>query len=218
MPPQPDSVPVEDKQQIKEILKEIKDEIAKEARGVTKPKEWSRNSVSPYYRVKFALELKAVIDEMLITNDDKIWYYEKFAKQPFKFTPSTLYSYVYQACKYLEEQEIPGVDREFYKKLMERVIRTREPGVGVRISFHTDIPAAYVDIVPDTVVKKSEIFKLKNAVDEWLEKAAIGDLFSAEKLGLSPEEVIEFQNIYSGTEHFLAVDISTETLTIRKIA
>lgn len=195
-----------------DILRELKEDI----KPIVKPPSWGRKTVSPYYRIKFALEVKQVIDAMLADGEDRVYYYEKFSKQPFKFSPDTLYNYVYQAIKYLKEQDIKDVDRAYYIKVTDRIMTNREKGVGVRLSFHTDVPAAYVDIAPDKISKKVENSGIRKKIDEWLETAAVGDIFEANNIGLTEMELTEINNMLAGTESFLTADITQTKIKILK--
>lgn len=218
----PDSIPpTEHKAQVADIVRELKKELADSTakpKAVTKPSGWGRQVVSPYYREKFALEVKGVIDSMSEDGEDRIYYYEKFSKQPLKFSPDTLYTYVYQALRFLKNEDIHGIDKEYYAKLLDRIVTKREKGVGVRLSFHTDIPAAYVDIAPDVVEKKSSVQRLRDQVEEWMGHAALDDRLEVTRLALSPLEIDELKEMLAGTESWLAASITTKYIKLQKIA
>lgn len=211
--PKPDTIPLPSDKKPIDILQEIKAEIR-----VIKPAGWSRKAVSSYYRLKFALEIKSVIDQMVKDGEDKIYYYSKFCKHPYKFSPNTLYSYVYQALRFLKTETIEGIDRAYYLSIIDKVVTTRDPGVGVRMSFHGDIAASDVDMAPSEVVKKSEQGRLQDKITTWIEEASIGDKLEIPKLGLTDLEIAGIQESLAGTENFLIADISTSRIKIRKIA
>lgn len=198
-----------------DILKEIKEEIKV---TVKKPEGWSRKSVSSYYRVKFALEIKHVIDEMVSTGKDRIFRYDKFTKLPYRFSANTLYSYVYQSLRFLKTETIEGISRAYYSPILDRIVTTREPGLGIRLSFHTAITSSDVDMSPDEVETQATNNTLITKVRDWMENATVGDMLELTKLALTEQEIEDVQDTLAGTQSFLEADITSKQIKILKTA
>ncbi len=118
----------------------------------------------------------------------------------------------------MKTEDIIGVDKQYYKNILDRIVTTRERGVGVRLSFHTDIAAAYVDIAPDLVVKKSEAGKLSSKIQEWAEQAVVDDYLEIDKLALNDSEIREIKETFAGTENIFELTVTTKNIKVLKVS
>jgi len=95
--------------------------------------QWSTLTNAPYYKEKFALELKIVLDEMLTILESghsfvcKVYQYKHFSN----YTPSTIYARIIQSKMFLLDKLDP-IGK--YKLFLENVEIKREPNFGVILS------------------------------------------------------------------------------------
>ena len=98
-----------------------------------------------YYKEKFGLEFKAVLDSILETIATskttfivKVYQYKDFPE----FTPATIYARINQSRMYLIDKMDPEGK---YKQLLENIQITRDPNLGVIITYREPLKIAPVE-------------------------------------------------------------------------
>lgn len=148
-----------------------------------RPKNWSRKANAPYYKERFALQFKQVLDEMLV---DKLDVEYKFSDFP-NLSRTSLYLMVNQSKLYLLEQLDPNGQ---YAAFCQCVVITKEK-TGIRISLCRDVRDGG-NYRPSKVVPKD--CKWRDDMEDFL---ASDDpekkIFVMDKLSLNPDEVAELE-------------------------
>lgn len=92
-----------------------------------KPRGWKPTTVAPYYKPKYALEMKIVLDKMFEDQHSDLMLLFK----DFTCSPNTLYNRVNHAWKYLVDKLDTGGK---YKFMQDNTRVKREP-TGIRIAW-----------------------------------------------------------------------------------
>jgi hypothetical protein len=165
---------------------------------------WSKLANAPYYRKRYALELKAVVDDMLQKGCDKEYRYDDYVDLSHK----TIYLRLNQAKLFLLDELDPDL---FYKENFQRISITQEK-TGVRLSLMKEITSmAPVDVGLDE--KKSE---WQDKITKYLETAKIGDApLRIDKLSLTAEEVEIQKESFINIPGVSAFITATEILIVK---
>jgi hypothetical protein len=155
-----------------------------------KPSEWSKRTNAPYYRERFALELKHIIDEMIIEQangefTDRQFFYSDFPTQ----SQTSLYLKINQSKLYL----LDNLDFEGkYARFFEGVSISRERGKGIRIGYNRDMTA--VGILPSAHKvneKSADVISWKDRMQDFLDNSEPGQELELKRLSLTNDEVQE---------------------------
>lgn len=176
--------------------------IQEKERSRTRRKNWSRLSRSSYYNKRFALELKAVVDDMLERGVDKEYRFEDYDE----LKPTTIYLRLNHAKLFLiDELDENG----YYKEQFQRIHISKEK-TGIRLTLLKEHLAELrpVDISLD---EKQANWQLK--IDDYLEKARPGDKpLHLKGLSLTAEEVEAQKESFLPLEHVGAIVTATEIM------
>ncbi len=172
-----------------------------------RPEHWKRLSNVPYYKERFALELKVVLDAMILDGQDREYRYADFPDTK----RNTIYLRVNQAKLYLlEELDFDGR----YHKLFQCITISRER-TGIRLSFHKDVREG-TGFMPTTVISNTSIDNLRSRIDQFISEATTGQKFEDTKVSIGPDEVIALRNSFVGLEGFVA-NITESSVKIIKL-
>ncbi len=150
-----------------------------------RPLGWSRKSQATYYKERYALELKGVLDDMMATNKEFCFGYEWFQKT-FGLGKDSLYLRVYQSMRYLIEKLDP--DKIYQKFWEEKIDMHRERGKGVTLRFKKEFQVGGPSFIPSEVMPQSEDPKWRQSMNVWLESNDTST-FQQNNIILSPEEI-----------------------------
>lgn len=150
-----------------------------------KPPGWGKRSQAPYYKERFGLEMKDVFDSMMSDRQDRVYSLEKFPNMSVQ----SIYLRVNQSVRYLLEM-LDSPEKK-YGRFYEMLSITRERGLGVRISIIPEFRDADVsNFKPTVVIPKEQNPQWRQAVDDYLENAQIGDNpLHIENLALTADEI-----------------------------
>lgn len=179
-----------------------------------RPKGWSRKSMCPYYKAKYALQLKEELEHMIATRTDLCYSYEDWQKMS-GLGKDSLYLRVNQSRRYLLERLDP--DKK-YAKFFEMVTVTRERGKGVMISFLPEFRDGDVSsFKPRSVIPEKETPIWREKIDEFLENEDnVGESLHVGNLALSPEDIVQLKLEMHGLANIVA-NISTFDIKLVKI-
>ena len=183
---------------IQDLFKKVdKEKLAKllADRGDTKkPNNWSSLTNAPYYRERFALELKVVLDEMIQEAEANIFEDREFFYSSFPtLSHNTLYLRVNQSKLYL----VNKLDSENkYKRFLELVAITREKS-GIRLSYNRDVLHPAVPLKANKVMPiEQQTITWKVKLDEFLSSDKAG-VFELDKLALDDDDIEVITNSLS---------------------
>lgn len=178
--------------------------IYEKERAKTRRANWSRLSRSSYYNKRYALELKAVVDEMIQRAVDKEYRFEDYSE----LKPATIYLRINHGKLFLlDELDQDGV----YKDALSRIhISKEKTGIRLTLMKYVDIPMKPVDISTDE--KKSD---WKERIDRYLLLGRPGDKpLHLKGLSLTKEEIETIKESFLGLEHVGAIVTGTEIKVI----
>lgn len=173
-----------------------------------RPSHWSKAANSPYYRHRFAEEIKIVVDEVLLSKKPKIWLFKEFEG---KLSRKSLYLKINQAFLYLVEE----MDDEAgtYKTAKENITITREnTGIQMAIAAHTESLTTPSDA---SSINKSLDWKVK--LDKFLEEGAVNVKFEITKLNLSDEDVTNTTSALTALGGNVAFIVKNDSIKVVKL-
>lgn len=190
---------------IKEILrdKDMQDRIVA-FKNPTKPRSWNKKTNAPYYREKYGLELKAMLDKMMIDGQHRIFRFDEFPE----LSKNSLYLKVNQSKLYLLENLDPDGRYAHYLNHV-RIRRTR---VGVRLSSDTENDGSFM---PSTVITINAQDSLREKIDKFLEESQPGQELLINKLVLEEGDVEALQASLMPLENFAANITHTSVKIVR---
>lgn len=174
-----------------------------------RPPGWSKRSNAPYYKEVYALQMKRVVDDMLDTRQDQVYFFKDFPRT----SPTTLYLRIHQSIHYL----IDYLDTEDkrYAKWNEMISITRERKTGIRLSFIEGVRTAQMEnFTPRAAIPKSEIPKWKQSVEEYLESSRTSPLHIT-GLMLTPDDIKHAKESLTGVAGILFRITSSEIKIIK---
>ena len=210
----------------KEVLKNLKELLDnKESRtqlvnAITnaktekRPPNWAKSSNPPYYRERFAVELRKHLDEMMTDHEDRLYRYEDFTW----LSKNSLYLMLNQALRYL----LDHLDHEGkYAAYRQMISITRErdrfgASKGIRFSIAKDIRSGGAPPFISTKVRDKED-AWRTDMENFIEEAEEGSEFEIKKLALSPEEIYELEVFLGGFSNILA-NIGPSSIKLVKIS
>lgn len=150
-------------------------------------------SVSPYYKEEHAIDVKVVLDEMIKTGEDYIFYYRDFPTM----SPRTVYSKINQGLKYLLNC-LDTPDHK-YANFCRQVSVTRPPPYnGIRFSFRKENESR-----GNTVKALRADGSWRIRLDNFIETSKKGDKHTESGLILSEAEQIDLAGELDGLENFM---------------
>ena len=176
-----------------------------------RPTNWSKLTVSPYFKEHFARELKIVLDDMLQDGKDKEFRYDDFT-----LSKKSLYNKIHQAWMFLAQFLDPD---NTYKTLRQRTVVTTEK-TGIRIQFIRDTDTLSKKAVSVEPIAKS--FEWKNKLEDFIEKGKVDEKLIIEDISLTQEEIedleIQFANIQGILHKFTPTSIKVMKIDPEKLA
>lgn len=176
--------------------------IQEKERSRTRRKNWSRLSRSSYYNKRYALELKALVDDMLSRGVDKEFRFEDYQE----LKPTTIYLRVNHSKLYLLDELDP---QEYYKEQFQRIHISKEK-TGIRLTLLKE-HLAELKAVDISLDEKQSNWQSK--IDEYLEVAKPGHKpLHLKGLSLTAEEVDILKQSFLPLEHVGAIITATEIM------
>lgn len=175
------------------------------AKPVVKPPNYSRRSNASYYKEKYALELKSVLDAMALDRESREYKYKDS-----KMTRNSLYIRVNYSLRYLLDFLDPDGT---YKKLSEE-IKIHRDSTGVKLEF---INAPGEEFKPTRILDAEGKKTFQEILDDWLENSPEGAVFQQDKLSLSDEEVLNLKATLGVLDN-VAANISQDSIKLIKIS
>jgi hypothetical protein len=173
---------------------------------------FQRRIKGPYYNVVRAMELKPILDDMLINHKPKLFYVRRF-----RVDINTLRNRIFQSFKFLTEdgdmlKEFGTKYAELYKQV--RIARenkgTAEALISIR--FYTDV---CVPLEAETGTDRKDQNNWKQDVDKYLEDASKTEPLHLTHLTLSDAEV-ESLDLSLGQLEGILANVSNNTIHIIK--
>lgn len=173
---------------------------------------YSRLSNLSYYRERFALELKVVVDKMMEDGIPMEYSYEDFCTGKDAVTKNTLYLKIHQAKMFLIDNLDPDNKyKQFLAKSNFAITRERS---GIRLSITTDLTKSISTPSPVSMDEKVEEWKVK--VDKYLEEATVDTpALHLTGLSLSQEEILGLNESMVTVPDVLAV-VTHKEIKIKK--
>jgi hypothetical protein len=180
-----------------------------------KPSTWRGRTNAPYYRERFALEIKRDLDSMIKE------YEEKGTADPLEYrydesnlSRHSLYLKVNQASLYLrEELDFEGV----YKRFFQMVSVTRERN-GVRITLNKDLRSHVPQDLRATRILPKDIQTsvYKQKLETFLLESKEGEVLEIDNLSLLPEEMQVITASLAPLDNFMA-RITSRLIKVRHL-
>lgn len=195
------------------ILDELKNllnnPLLKELTNRKKPQGYSKRSNTPYYKIKFALEAKSILDEMLDKGKDKDIRYDDHRE----YSRNTIYLRFTQGLAFLLDNLDPD---DKYKIFMDFVAVTKERNIGIRLSMHGEHTAKRKSLRATDVLTPEELMSWRHQVEDFLENAPEGAEFTKKGLCLTHSEIEALKSSLSPLTN-IGANITSTTVTLRKI-
>lgn len=176
-----------------------------------KPQGWSRRSNAPYYKERYALQLKEVLDAMIEDHQVRLYRYSEWPGM----SPQSLYLRINQSIRYL--CDCMDTPEHKYARFCETLVLSRERNIGVRIEIRNGLETSDHVFAPSSVVPQYEAPRWRQKIETWLEEAEPehGPLL-IENLMLSPDEVRELKLQFAGLQN-VQVSITATTIKLLKV-
>jgi len=173
-----------------------------------RPKRWKKNTVAPYYKELYGMQMKAVFDAMILDRKDREFKYQEFPT----LSRNTLYLRVNQSRLYLlEELDPDGV----YKRFSECISITREK-TGIRLSIPEDFKNPDKPFVPDIAESEEEANKWEDELTDFLENGKPGEVFLRKNLAISDEKQQEINDSMAALSNVIC-SITYRTIKVVKL-
>lgn len=163
------------------VVKSVFGDDTPTAQSKLRPQGQKKSSNNPYYREKFALELKAELDKLHGSTKDVMFFLLDFPE----LRRDSLYLKINQAFRYLIDNLDLNPPNK-YRELRDCIIITRESG-GVRISLKRDSSGR--PLMAREVASKEEVLSWKDRMENFFEQSVPGDTFKQFGLSLNEEEI-----------------------------
>jgi hypothetical protein len=202
-----------DRNQVKEALKALLNDPEIKASAVDaitekKPKSFAPRSVAPYYKERFAKQIRDVLDAMVLDREPRMFHYESFPSH----SPDSLYLRINQSFRYLYEH-MDTEDKKYFK-LKEEINVSRVRGKGVLLAFDDSWNGD--TFTPVKVLPPDKSILWKDKMEKWIETSEVGENFVQEGLTLSPEEVLDYKRSFAGIDNIWA-SISSKAIKLVKV-
>jgi hypothetical protein len=144
-----------------------------------RPIYWSKRARAPYYRRRFAEEIKSVIDRLLDDKRDKIFLYASFPT----LSKNSLYLKIHQAFLFLVEEM--DDEKMTYRNAKDNIAITKE-STGILLTWVPNSPAlTTAEDAKDNLIRN----EWKNQLDKFLEQAEQGEKLSLTGLHLTQDDL-----------------------------
>jgi hypothetical protein len=210
---------------LQEIPLELQAGIPSLSTPQKKPLHWASRANAPYYKEKFALQVKEILDGMEKDRQDIIFRYDEHPK----ISRNTLYLRLNQSALYLVEKldtisspkdaslSLLGLPLYHYSRLIELLTITRERDIGVRFSFEEDGRNSELgNLKPMKVLSKLECPKWRQEMESFVDEGRPGEVFHKKGLALTPEEVLDIKTSFASLENIMAIVKPTEIKIVKK--
>lgn len=178
-----------------------------------KPPGWSRRSCAPYYKERYALEMKDVLDGMMADRKDRVYRYDEFLAK-FGVSKESLYLRVNQSLRYLLENM--DDDDHTYGRFQEMITITRERNIGICIRFIPEFREGDIsNFKPESVRPKDEAPKWKQRIDDYLEDGEVGQPLLVDNLCLTPDEIATMKASFGGVKG-LIYNVTSKSIKLVK--
>lgn len=180
-----------------------------------RPAHWSKKSNASYYTKKHGVQMKAVLDHMILHKEPVIWRYDDPRFNDVK--PQTLYLKINQGITYLLDI-YNGMDPEGKYEAVWRAIKCHKlHGIGIIFEFkkNEDDNIDPMALMPSTVVMNNKTWREK--MEEFLKDAKVGDRFEQDNLALSEETQQEIMDEFQQVDLIFAVRVTASRVVITKI-
>jgi len=151
-----------------------------------RPQHWSRLANAPYYRAKYAAEIKIILDQMIADGENRVIFY----KDHPGLNSNTLYNKLFQAKKYLLDKLDPDGK---YSLFCESLHIHKKRGVGI----HLDIDRNILDGTPEgfkaQTLSNTNSEEWKSKIEIFIKNSQSGDVLHMKNLALSPEEIEDIE-------------------------
>lgn len=165
-----------------------KRDLMVELKGGLKRPHWSRRSNAPYYREKYAIIARTIMDRIVKTKRQQMFYLKDFPGEK----SSTIKLRWYQGKMYLMDYLDPDGT---YAAINQIVYCEVERGVGVKITLRNDlIDDAKADpeaMLPKEIMNNSEEWRSK--IDSYLTNDNETDALILEDCALSNQEMEQLE-------------------------
>lgn len=163
-------------------------DFLKKNKSFVRPETQNGLSQSTYYREKFALELKPVLDAMLKDRQNRIFRYSNYRTMQ----PASLRVRIEQAWSYINRFMDPD---NVYKNLRAEVdIRRGENGIIISIIDENKITPMIADQVEEVEIDDH----WKNRVDKFLADAAEGEKLTIKNIDLTENDLMFLETSFHG--------------------
>jgi hypothetical protein len=144
-----------------------------------RPVHWSKAANAPYYRQKYAEELRPTIDEIFETKKDRIFLYAEYPN----ISRKTLQLKCFQAFDFLvREMDTPEAK---YRTARENIIITKEKQ-GIRLSW---AEKSRLGLAEPVLNNNDAFLKLMRDVEKFVDEEPEGSVFERKDLQLSEDEI-----------------------------
>lgn len=213
------NTPAQDK--LEDRLKKVFNDPATQAAVVdavvtNKPAGWSRRSVAPYYKEKYARRLKPVIDEMMQDGKPVVYDYKE-VKDKLNISKSTLYLLINQSMHYLVDKM--DTEDKRYAKFCETLTIHQERNVGVVLRI--DVGFAGEDenaLMPKKITYQVDAPKWKEELLSYLENAKPGDKpFHKDGLCLNVDEIAQLKQAFAPLGESILFSLTSYSIKVIKV-
>jgi len=160
-----------------------------------RPAGQSKSTIQPYYKERFALEMKSIIETVEQMGQDAIILYADYPD----LSKLSVYLRVNQGFRFLVDNlDFDPPNR--FRALKDKLKITREKA-GIRISFTrltTDKP-----LTAKKVIAKEDNLAWQDKLEEFLGNSKPGDTFEQNDLSLTQEQIDTLEISMSQLENFL---------------
>lgn len=170
-----------------------------------RPANTSRSGTYSYYRDVFALEIRAVVDQMIERTCDKEFFYSDYPE----LRPSSIYMRIWQGKKFLLDFLDPDGK---YNQVFSMIEISREK-TGVRLSWLRDKLMGKQFIARDVTIK-DKTKQWKDEVEAFLQDRSMSTLH-LKRLHLTTDEMMDLESSFNTIEGIDALITENEIKIIK---
>jgi hypothetical protein len=204
------------KQKLKSII--LNPKVAEKALDLAvgrNPVGWSKKSVCTYYKHKYGLEARGVLDEMMRTKEPVIYEYDYFANV-HGINPDSLYQRVNTSIRYVVDRM--DTDDHKYGRFNEMIKVSRDrKRKGVVIEILPQFLENYTsDFKPRAFESKVEAPKWRQLVEDYLQNGETGVPFYKDRLCLTTDEITQLKTQFSQLKNVISV-VTSSSIKLCKV-
>lgn len=171
------------------------------------PPGWSKSSVASYYREKYALEVKILLDKIKLDREHD----HKIRSNQFRTSRKTYYQKLTQGWLYLIDRLDPSGE---YKELRKNICLKREKD-GIRFKWALNEAD---DIELEAVEPEHKRDLWRTELQDFLNNVAIkdGQVLELNNLDLNTSELVEIQQLIDTIEGFYLLKLTKNRVQIAK--